>query len=270
MNTKPAPEHLTTRSHRLVYWIGYLMIAAVLLRRRADLGGALDETLVYALAGAFTLLYATEALVTRKMRKYPRLYFVVQILLALCLAAFQEYQDTWALLLIVLGFQVGVRCKRKEAAVWFSIFAAALLAALGLEFGLVSGLGRAAAYGVIGVLLISYDVQYARHEDTLAESQVLLAELQEAHGKLSTYADQAEELAALQERNRLMHELFDSVGQKIFAIQLAAEATRLQLEKDPLRAAGQIDALQTQTQDALGQMRQLIGAWRPDQGSAEH
>jgi NarL family two-component system sensor histidine kinase LiaS len=113
------------------------------------------------------------------------------------------------------------------------------------------------------VILISYDSQYAQHQDALAESQMLVAELQEANRKLAAYTAQAEKLAAVQERNRMIQELYDSVGQKIFAIQLAAEATRLMLEKDPERAASEIDDLQEQTQSALVQMRQLIGQWRP-------
>jgi signal transduction histidine kinase len=132
-----------------------------------------------------------------------------------------------------------------------------------LEFGFVSGFGRALAYIVISLFIISYDIQYSQHQDALADSQVLLAELQEAHGKLQDYAAQAEALAAAPERSRMIQELYDSVGQKVFAIQLAAEATRLMLAKDPQRAAGQIDDLQAQTQSALGQMRQLIGQWRP-------
>ena len=64
------------------------------------------------------------------------------------------------------------------------------------------------------------------------KARCLVAELQEAHQKLAEYAAQADKLAALQERNRMIQELYDSVGQKIFAIQLAAETSRLMLEKD--------------------------------------
>lgn len=263
MTNKSAPDRLTSRSHRLVHWLGYLMIAAVALRRRYDLIGSQDLILVLSLLGFFTLLYATELFLSKRVRKYHRFYFAIQLLIVLALGTFQEYQDTWALLPIVLGFQVGVRCSRREAAIWFGLFAASLLAVLFFEFGLISGLGRAAAYAVIGVLLISYDVQYARHEDALTESQVLLAELRQAHQKLADYAGQAEALAAAQERERMIQELYDSVGQKIFAIQLAAETARLMLAKDPARTAAQIEDLQAQTQSALDQMRQLIGQWRP-------
>lgn len=263
MNNRVAPDRLTTHSHRIIHLIGYLLILVVVLRRRYDLAGGFNIGSTLFLLGLFTALYASEALLSPRIKSYQRFYFATQLIIVQSLGVFQEYQDTWALLYIVLGFQVAARCARKEALFWFSLFVASLLVSLSAEFGLISGPGRALAYIVIGVVLISYDIQYAQHEDALAESQVLLGELQEAHQKLEDYAVQAEELAAAQERNHMIQELYDSVGQKIFAIQLAAEAIRLNIEKDPERAADQIDALQGQTQTVLSQMRQLIGQWRP-------
>ena len=263
MNSQPAPDRLTTRSHRLVFVVSFLLIIVVGLRRRYDLAGSFSIEFMLVLLGLFTVLFASESILSRRVKRYYLIYFSAQLIIVQILGMFRDYQDTWALLYIALGFQVAARCSRREAAVWFSLFAASLLVTLSAEFGLVSGPGRALAYSVIGVILISYDVQYAQHEDALAESQMLVAELREAHQKLTEYATQAEKLAAMQQRNRMIQELYDSVGQKIFAIQLAAEATRLLLEKDPRRAAEQIDDLQAQAQSALGQMRQLIGQWRP-------
>ncbi len=263
MNKQPAPDRLTTRSPRLVFVASFLLIVVVALRRQNDLAGSFSIVFMLALLGLFTVLFASEPILSRRVKRYDLIYFSVQLIMVQILGMFRDYQDTWALLYIALGFQVAARCSRREAAVWFSLFAASLLVTLSAEFGLISGPGRALAYSVIGVILISYDVQYAQHEDALAESQMLVAELREAHQKLTEYAAQAEKLAAMQERNRMIQELYDSVGQKIFAIQLAAEATRLMLQKDPRRAAEQMDDLQAQAQSALGQMRQLIGQWRP-------
>ena len=267
MTSQMPPDRLTTHIHRPVLVISYLLILVEALRRQYDLSGGFTFELALFLLGLFTVLFASEPLLfprlSPRIRSYPRIYFILQMILVQSLGLFREYQDTWALLYIVLGFQVAARCSRKEAALWFSLFAASLLVTMCAEFGLVSGPGRALAYGVIGVLFISYDIQYSQHEDALAESQVLLTELKEAHQKLAEYAAQADRLAAAQERNRMVQELYDSVGQKVFAIQLAAEATRLMLEQDPARAAAQLGDLQEQTQSALSQMRQLIGQWRP-------
>ncbi len=263
MSNHAPSDRLTTRSHRLVTLICYLLIIAFALRRQSDLAGGFTTGLLFTLLGLFTLLFATEALLARRIKPYVRVYFALQAIIILSLGIFQEYKDTWAFLFIALGFQVATRCTRKEALAWYGLFAASLLVTLSVEFGLVSGLGRALAFIIIGVLLISYDHQYAQHEDALAESQMLVTELREAHEKLKEYAAQAEELARVRERNRMVQVLYDSVGQKVFAIQLAAETTRLMLTKDPQRAAGQIDDLQAQTQSTLAQMRQLIGQWRP-------
>jgi signal transduction histidine kinase len=263
MTGRGTRDHLTSRSHRLVGPLCYLIIFAVALRRVNELDNAFSIGLALGLLGLFTILYASEPRLTRRFRSFPRLYFAVQMILIQVLGLFEVYLDTWALLYTVLGFQVAARCPRKEALIWGGLFAFSTLLTLSLEFGLISGVGRALAILAIGVFLVSFDIQYSRHEEALAESQMLLAELQEAHQKLAHYAAQVDKLAAAQEHDRLIHELYDSVGQKVFAIQLAAEAVRLMLEADPSRAAEQIDELQEQTQYALSQMRQLIGQWRP-------
>ena len=263
MNNRLASDRLTTHSHRFVILVSYLMIVVVALRRRYDLVGGFTIELLLFLLGLFALLFTSESLLSSRIKSYPRIYFALQFIIVQILGIFPEYQDTWALLYIALGFQVAVRCTRRDALMWFTLFITSLLVTLIAEFGLISGPGRALAYVIIGVLLISYDIQYAQHEDALAESQLLVAELKEAHQKLSEYAAQAEKLAAMHERDRMIQELYDSVGQKVFAIQLAAETTRLMLVEDPKRASEQIDDLQIQTQSTLSQMRQLIEQWRP-------
>jgi signal transduction histidine kinase len=262
MNNRHSTDHFTNHTHWLVFIISLLLIVIVALRRRYDLEGGFTIEIMSILLGIFLILYVSEALFSRRIKSYHVIYFSLQFILAQYLGLFRDYQDTWALLYIVLGFQVAVRCSRKEALAWFSLFTASLMITLSFEFGLISGPGRALAYIVMGILFISYDIQYAQHEDALAESQMLIEELQEAHDKLIEYASQSEKLAALQQRNQMLKELYDSVGQKIFAIQLAAETTRLMLEKNPKQATIQIDDLQAQTQTALSQMRQLIEQWR--------
>jgi signal transduction histidine kinase len=263
MSNRLSVDRLTTHSHRLVTLLSYLLVVNVALRRRFDLAAGFTIELLLILLGIFFVLLASEPLISQRMKSYHRIYFITQMIIVQWVGVFQKFGDTWALLYIILGFQIAQRCARREAIIWSGLFAASLLVTLSAEFGFISGPGRALAYIVIGIFLISYDIQFGQHEDALTESQVLVAELKEANQKLTEYAAKAEELATLKERNRMIQELYDAVGQKVFAIQLAAETTRLMLERDPHRAADQIDDLQDQTQSALGQMRQLIEQWRP-------
>ncbi len=264
MSSRAEQDRFVSRSHRLVGLLGYLLIAVVVLRRLNDLDGIYSPSFVLALLGIFTALYASEPWLARRMKGYAPLYFAAQVIIAQVLGLFRSYQDTWALLYVLLALQVGPRLRRKEAVACWSILVLSAFLTLSIEFGVLSGAGRALAYIVIGVLLTTYDIQYAWHEDALAESSMLLEELRQAHQELEDYSARAQRLAALREHGRMIQQLYDSVGQRVFAIQLAAEATRLVLQKDPRRAAEQIDELQAQTQSALGQMRQLISQWRPD------
>ena len=125
------------------------------------------------------------------------------------------------------------------------------------------GLALVLLFLAVCAFLISFDLLYLRTQADQAESQRLLAELQFAHQKLQEYAEQVQELAAARERNRLARELHDSVSQVIFGITLTSQSARLLLEREPARASEQIERLQEMTSAALGQLRSLISALRP-------
>jgi signal transduction histidine kinase len=91
----------------------------------------------------------------------------------------------------------------------------------------------------------------------------LLTQLQAAHRDLQDYAAQVEALTAAEERNRLARELHDSVTQTIFSLTLTAQAARMLLDQDVVRAAAQLDRVQELARDALTEMRSLIQQLRP-------
>jgi len=84
---------------------------------------------------------------------------------------------------------------------------------------------------------------------------------------LELYASQVEDLAAVQERNRLARELHDTVSQLIFSINLTTRSVQLLLKKEPARVPEQLSRLQAMSTDALTQLRSLITQLRPPQNS---
>jgi signal transduction histidine kinase len=72
-----------------------------------------------------------------------------------------------------------------------------------------------------------------------------------------------QEAAVLEERNRLARDLHDSVTQQLFSMTLTAQAARAHLERNPPRAAQQLERLQETAQAALAEMRALIFQLRP-------
>jgi len=81
MKDKAAPDRLTTHSHRLVSLISCLIIIIVALRRRYDLSGGFSIGYALSLLGLFAVLYATESLLSKKVKVYYRFYFGIQMII---------------------------------------------------------------------------------------------------------------------------------------------------------------------------------------------
>jgi len=76
--------------------------------------------------------------------------------------------------------------------------------------------------------------------------------------------DRAQQMAALEERNRLAHELHDSVTQSLYSLTLYAEAAARTLEAGKsMEAAGQLRELRDTAREALQEMRLLIFELKP-------
>ncbi|MEW5956745.1 MAG: histidine kinase dimerization/phosphoacceptor domain-containing protein [Chloroflexota bacterium] len=250
------------RSYRLSYLAGYLVIFAVAERKLAFNLGQPSFGLAAALLGLFLLLYATQPYLSRRLSRYHHLYLFGQTAIVQTLGLLRPFEDTWGLLYIPLAFQVLHLYLRRTALAWGSWFAASLVITLIFTSGWVRGLGYGLHLATVGAFFVSFVILYTQAETARRESQDLLTKLQEAHRQLQDYAAQAEQLAAIHERNRLTRELHDSVSQMIFSITLTAQAARLLLAKDPAGVPEQLDHLQELTGSALSRMRALISQWR--------
>jgi PAS domain S-box-containing protein len=91
-------------------------------------------------------------------------------------------------------------------------------------------------------------------------------------GRIEQYADiteskrlaeQARELIAMQERQRLARDLHDSVSQTMFTCRTLSETALRRFEKDPQSAHGLLKEVVEQTGNALDEMRILLLELRP-------
>ena len=115
---------------------------------------------------------------------------------------------------------------------------------------------------VIGVLDVQCDQLDAFDESDLLVLQSLAHQAAIAIENARLY-EQAQQLAVVEERNRLARELHDSVTQSLFSMTLTAQAANTLLERDPQQAAPQLVRLQELAQGALAEMRSLIFQLRP-------
>src|SRR6266568_5787610 len=116
---------------------------------------------------------------------------------------------------------------------------------------------------VIGMLSASHSKPnyYTSHHADLALAIANQAAIAIENARLY---EQAQELAALEERQKLARELHDSVSQALYGIALGAHTARTLLDRDPLELPGSLDYLLSLAEAAMDEMRALIFELRPE------
>ncbi len=243
----------------------YLIYAAVVARTMA-----LTETEIRDLLPRYLGLFSIYLVLFTAVLWWPRirpvwlhLYFFVQSAIVLALLSLSPHLDFLTTSFVLLSFQAGTVFTDRTRSVWVGMFilltAGSLVFYLGILRGLALGLIHMAGCVVYpAYLTVSHEIEKAR-----AQSQAMLGELQETHRQLQAYASRVEELAAMEERNRLARELHDSVSQTMFSIVLNIRSTQILLEREPARVRPQLEQLQELTQNVLADMRGLIAKLRP-------
>lgn len=155
------------------------------------------------------------------------------------------------LLLVVLVAQSVLLLPLPAAAL---VAAAIPLVHLGMQWqdGLREGLGTLAV--TTFTLVVT---------ELLVRERKARAELAEANERLRGYAAQAEQLATIQERNRLARDIHDGVGHHLTVVQMLLEAARAVIgTADPERLDTMLAKAQEQSGQALAEVRRSVAALR--------
>ncbi|HKZ85583.1 MAG TPA: GAF domain-containing protein [Anaerolineae bacterium] len=115
----------------------------------------------------------------------------------------------------------------------------------------------------IGVLDVQSDRADAFDQSDLVVLQSLANQLAVAIENARLY-EQAQQLAALEERQKLARELHDSVSQALYGIALGAKTARTLLDRDPIQVAQPLDYVLSLAEAGLAEMRALIFELRPE------
>lgn len=92
----------------------------------------------------------------------------------------------------------------------------------------------------------------------------LQQETEAARQAAERFAAQAQQLAALEERNRLARELHDSVSQVLYSISLWGHSARAFIKSDPSRIGESVSYIISLAEVGLAEMRTLIFELRPE------
>jgi signal transduction histidine kinase len=249
----------------------YLIFAAVALRGVVvfmddpQLSAVIGFLVVYGL-----FLFAEMWIIRQKdsvlihSKNLQLVYLLLQSGLMIGLLAISTQADFFALLFIPFSLDAVFFFGRRYGFVCIAVFSLAMTGALLFsEEGQLFGLAMGGFYSGMCFLFGGYAHQVQKAEAAHEQNQRMFNELQTAHHQLQGYADQMASLAVEHERNRLARDLHDSVTQTVFSMNLAAQSTRILLQKEPPRASGQLLRLEELAAHALSEIQSLVSQLRP-------
>lgn len=156
---------------------------------------------------------------------HPNLYFGIQAFLLTVLTSLGSTRwDAFVFLFLLLTIHTAFILPGRSAAIWIIIYYGIVSAIMFLTRGtdgIYAILFYVSAYFLCGYF--GYGLQQI--EMARDKNQILLEELQATQQKL-------QELAVLEERNRLARDLHDSVKQQVFAISMQLSAARTTLSEN--------------------------------------
>ena len=254
------PKRMTV----IIYLWAIVAIISTINRSRSGWGSKDFETPVTIPIAIFVILFLLYPLLLRQSRFWTYIYMGVQTILVSYLLTIPPYADYFAMFYIALVLQA-VHALPEKIAIRIAAVLTIIMVALQIYgHGFSLGIGFAVNYILAIAVTVGLIVMTERARIAREESQRLLGELNIAHEQLQTYSKQAEEMAVMEERNRLARELHDSVTQSLHSSTLMAEAgQRLAGAGDIERARGYLIRLGEISQQALREMRLLVYELRP-------
>ena len=243
----------------------YLAFAAVLARTLTIEANLPLVPRYLVLELIFIILYSGMVFIPDLPEWLLHLCLALQSGLVLFMLSLRPEFDFVVLLFLLLGYPATIHLTGRRRAAWILITIALTCGSLMYYLGILRGLALSLTTMAAEVILPAYLIIHYETELARARSQVLLNDLEESNRRLRAYTSQVEELAAMQERDRLARELHDTVSQSIFSIHLTARSAQLLLERNPSQLPEQLKLLQEMTGAALAQLRSLITQLRPPQ-----
>ena len=250
----------------------YLIFAAVALRGAVVTSDAPYFMAVLGLLAAYgLLLFAETWIIHRKPQglfqsHYIQLaYLLLQSALVIGLMIISgSKEDFFVNLFVPLSLDAVSFFGRRFGFISITVFSLAMMVVLQFsEEGQLFGLAMGGLYSGVCFLFGGYAAQVLKAEAAREQNQRAFQELQIAHRQLQGYADQVANLAVEHERNRLARDLHDSVTQTVFSMNLATQSARLLLDKEPLRASGQLLRLEELAANALSEIQSLVSQLKP-------
>jgi signal transduction histidine kinase len=257
-------QEITTRREN----IGFVVTSYVILVAAGVVGLRFDPPSTAPLRWAVIVLLAAIAVVQLRIPKADGPRWTIHLYLTIhggLVAALMFIQPGWTMypVLYVAPITWGLLALPGRAgAAWIGIYTLVTAASFAVGMNLNEGLIGLFLYGVLYAFFGAFARALARADAARRESQSLLEALREAHLQLQEHALRAEEMAVVEERNRLAREMHDTLGHRLTVASVQLEAAERLCPTDPGRAESLVGTVREEVREALSELRATVATLR--------
>ncbi|HSJ58487.1 MAG TPA: sensor histidine kinase [Anaerolineae bacterium] len=252
---------LSTRQDRTLTIVAYATLLAV---AATGVAAAPSPTARWGVAGVCLLF----GLALARMPSPPapalhiHLYLLLQTVLVAAAMALHPDWTIFALLNFLLSAQAMVLLPAAQGVLWIVLFLLVVtgfgLARWGWPEALLAILIYGGGFGFFGVFANAL----VKADEARRQSERLLADLEQAHRQLQDSALRAEELAVVEERNRMAREMHDTLGHRLTVTAVQLEAAGRLIPTEPERAMQMVGTAREQVREALAELRGTVATLR--------
>ncbi len=210
-------------------------------------------------------IYGYSFCLRRNRSQLTILYFLVQVILGSMIVFLGEGSGFSAILLLPLAGHAVVLTSGYWLYFLNGVIVLGYVFAVRAYSGSWSDVMSTLPAIIAGLIYIMIFTQMALDEENSRQkAEKLYEELEVANIRLLKYANEIEEMATIQERNRLAREIHDGLGHYLTTILIQLQAAEAILPKDREKALESIRKACSQSKLALIDVRQSVSAFRFD------
>jgi signal transduction histidine kinase len=227
--------------------------------------GLLDILILVVIGIGYVLfgIYGYAYIIRTNLLAAKGIYFIIQIILGSLIVSLGKGAGYNALIFMPLAGQAVVSLPE----IWAYLSNLAICGAYILSISSYSHTWVEVWAGLptffAGLIFIVVFTQVAVGEQAARkEVERLLAELRDANQQLKDYSEQVEELAVIEERNRMAREIHDGLGHYLTTIHMQIQAAEAVMDRKPERSREMLEKAASLTVEALGDVRTSVASLR--------
>jgi signal transduction histidine kinase len=227
--------------------------------------GLLDILILVVIGIGYVLfgIYGYAYIIRTNLLAAKGIYFIIQIILGSLIVSLGKGAGYNALIFMPLAGQAVVSLPE----IWAYLSNLAICGAYILSISSYSHTWGEVWAGLptffAGLIFIVVFTQVAVGEQAARkEVERLLAELRDANQQLKDYSEQVEELAVIEERNRMAREIHDGLGHYLTTIHMQIQAAEAVMDRKPERSREMLEKAASLTVEALGDVRTSVASLR--------